>query len=205
MSVGSDGRLSIGDAPERVPRPDWYTRNSAWYEEPAGSVCSHEFHDHRGDPVRSTLDGGASWQDTDTAPIPGDHGPRLWSCAAAGDRVVVMTGGSEYAHGVHTFDRGSGALLASLPVGDGTPVDPYAWQLLPDGSLVADTDRPGIVVATDSANAAVELRTGPFGRGFTAILDDEIVAIRDDRQVAVSEDRGVSWRLVDLGLPTFSS
>jgi hypothetical protein len=205
VNVQSDGRLSLGRAPVPIPRPDWYTRNTAWYEQPDGSVCSHVHHDHPGDPVRSSVDRGRSWQVTDTSAIPDDAGFRLWSCVVAGDRVVVETGGSEYARGLHTFERSTGALLASIPVGDGTPIDPYAWWLLPDGTLVANTDLPGVVVANDDTNAAVTFRGGPVRRyAPVMILDDQIVQVRADRQLAVSDDRGATWQLVDLELPAFS-
>lgn len=180
-----------------IPRPDWRTSRTVWFDQPDGSVCAVQDGSEPGGLARSSLDGGRTWRVVDTSDLPPQSG-RLQSCVAAGDRVVVMTGGARPRQ-LHTYDRSDGTRLSSLDIGAGTQIDPYAWWLLSDGSLVARTDRPGVVVATDSTNRHVEFRGGPVGSlWWTRILDDQIVQVSAEGVLAVSDDRGVSWHVVDL-------
>jgi hypothetical protein len=110
----------------------------------------------------------------------------------------VETGG-ENPRWLHTLDQDDQTILSSLRVGD--RLNPYMFDMLPDGRLVAGTNRPGLMVATDSTNQLMGYRPVPVPPSATfQTVDQEVISIAG-RWAHVSADAGLTWRELDLGLP----
>ena len=196
--VGPYAYRTSRDAVVTVAQPDWYDPATSWSAQATGSMCFVPVRGRLGDTVRASIDEGLTWHTLNTDLLPAGSGPRLQSCIAQGNRVTLMTGG-ESPRWLHTLDRTTGALLSSHVLM--TDLNGYDWRLLPDGTLVAGTNRPGLMVAADNTNQDLEFRPGPVVRDvtWTEVLDGQIVLVRG-RAVHVSDDRGLTWREVDLGL-----
>jgi hypothetical protein len=202
-----------------VPFPRWYhPRQSNWYASDAGAICAHRFaalyvgiggpEARIGGSVYSSVDEGRSWRELDTGGVlPAGTGPILQACEARGDRVLVMTGG-EFPRWLHTLDRSSGMLLASLRLSHAFDVS--SWHVFPDGALVLGACQhcPGvsaesrrvIKVATDSTNRAFDSRTAPAPGDLHVVGGDLIIVARG--RAHVSDDRGRTWTTVDLRPPS---
>lgn len=201
-----------------VPFPRWYHRQSNWYASDAGTICTHRFaalyvgiggpEARIGGSLYSSVNEGRSWRELDTGGVlPAGTGPILQACEARGDRVLVMTGG-EFPRWLHTLDRSSGVLLASLRLGDAFDVN--SWHVLPDGTLVlgacqhcpgvSPESRRVIKVATDSTNRAFDSRTAPATGDLHVVGDDLIIV--DRGWAHVSDDRGRTWTAVNLRQPS---
>jgi hypothetical protein len=149
--------------------------------------------------VHVSTDQGRTFTDLAVAGlIPSWSGPQIEACDSTADRILVTTG-ADGADWLHTLDRTGEYLISSQPLGTG--LNPYAWGMLPDGRLVAGTNRPGLMVATDSTNTLMEYRPGPVPVGWGAqIVGDELLVIRGGT-VQVSKDAGLTWQAIDLQLP----
>jgi hypothetical protein len=178
------------DAVVRVLPPAWFTISTTWYTRPTGTICAVPPRSVLGDSVRISLDSGATWRALGTESLPAGSGPRLQSCEAQADRVAVMTGG-EYPRFLHTFDRTTGTLLSSHRLMK--EINGYDWTLLSDGTLVAGTNRRGLLAATDNTNRVLEFRSSPVrGPIYFAVVEDDLVLQRRGL-LHVSTDRGRTW------------
>ena len=172
-----------------------------WDRTRAGDVCALAGRERidAGAVIHASVDEGRTFTDLSTAALPSDSGPFVQSCETAADRVAVMTGG-ENPRWVHVLDRRTGRLLASHFVGDRHgPYNPYSWRLLPDGTLVFDTNRPGLYVATDTSDRVLEFRPHPRLSGAqTIVLGDDLALLSGTRHLYVSRDEGRTWVRVEL-------
>jgi len=149
--------------------------------------------------VHVSTDQGRAFTDLAVAQlIPSGSGPRIEACDSTADRILVTTG-ADGPDWLHTLDRTGEYLISSQRLGNG--LNPYAWGMLPDGRLVAGTNRPGLMVATDSTNTLMEYRSGPVPVGWgVQVVGDELLVIRG-RMVHLSKDAGLTWQTIDLQLP----
>ena len=119
-------------------------------------------------------------------------------CIATDTNVVLITGSREYPRWVHTLEPRTGTVTSSHRLGK--RLNPYAIQALPDGTLVAGTDRRGIYVGTDPTNTTLEFRPANIDpdRGTVAVVSNDLIAtFHGDRHVQVSTDKGATWAIVN--------
>ena len=148
------------------------------------------------------MDSGLTWRETLTDALPAETGPHVRWCWVSRGRVVVTTS-SDLAGWVHTLDRTTGRVLSSHRVGD-LLGERSVLKLLPNGILVATTNRRGLLVGEDPTNQSMEFRPGPISDDtMLRIVGDDIVATTSEfGALHVSEDAGRSWQRIDLDMPT---
>ena len=192
------------DSVIRIALRPWESATTPYVDDD-GAVCVVPRGTRSGGPVFASLDDGLHWRQVETSAISAMEGStRVQSCSVAAERVVVMTGG-EYPEHISVLDRLSGAVVSRIRLGDrlgDSPFSGYGWQQLPDGRLVFDARRPGLMVATDASNQEFEFRPGPPGLAVDVIDGDLVDAVAARRSVLVSEDGGRIWSRVDLSLPS---
>ena len=194
-----------GDIILRVPRP-WLTIRWNVYDNsglnglgnPDGMICAMRPGPVSDGALRVSTDEGRTFSDVPVAmAMAAASGPRLQACLTTAERIVVSTGG-ESPRWLHTLDR-TGRLISSQELGG--MLNPYAWGALPDGRLVTGTNRPGLMVATDSTNTLMDYRPGPVPVGWVAqIVGSQLIVARGG-SVRVSKDAGLTWQEFDLRLP----
>jgi hypothetical protein len=115
--------------------------------------------------------------------------------------MTLLTAG-EYIQDLYTIDLPGRRLLATVPIRSNPLLNPYNSQVLPDGRRVFGTNRPGLMVATDTLNSRFEFRPGPVGLDEDFLtLGGDIVNLRNrpsNSEIDVSSDGGHTWREVDL-------
>jgi hypothetical protein len=188
-----------------VEIPEWRRSVGEWsnsYISESGSACVLES-PRRADPVHTSLVEGDPWRTHDTEFIPvSDPSRRLSQCWIHPGRLVVSTT-REHPTFVYTVDTDTGRVLSLHPLGGA--LNGYGLRTMPDGTLVVGTNRPGLMVGTDSTNREVAFRPwppkgDPTGQEWTVV--DETLIVPVGRRIAhVSTDRGNTWRTVDLQMP----
>jgi hypothetical protein len=194
-------RPRTGKVVELTPGPWGRSRGFNPYVNDRGAVCFVPGGSRSGDPVFTSIDDGLHWRRVGTRAIDAvDGNPRLQSCETAAERVVVMTG-REYPEHMSVLDRTSGTLVSRIRLGDrlgDSPFSGYGWVLLPDGRLVFDARRRGLLVATDATNQQFVFRSGPVAD----VVDGELIDWVGARNfLTVSKDAGKTWSRVDLAIP----
>jgi hypothetical protein len=205
LFLESSGRALLAyrpsqDAVVKARNPSWNGVGYSWYLDPEeGHVCALLSGPLAEGVMHVSVDEARTFTDVTAADVlPATSGPRLQACWATRDRVLVETGG-ENPRWLHTLDQDDQTILSSLRVGD--RLNPYMFDMLPDGRLVAGTNRPGLMVATDSTNQLMGYRPGPVPPSATfQTVDQEVISIAG-RWAHVSADAGLTWRELDLGLP----
>ena len=182
-----------------VEIPEWGGSN---YISDSGSACGLESH-RRADPVHTSLVEGGPWRTHETAFIPAtDPGRSLFACSIHPGRLVVSTI-REHPTFVYTVDPDTGRVLSAHALG--TALNGYDQRTMPDGTLVVGTNRPGLMVGTDSTNREFVFRPWPSKgdpvTGSWTVVNETIILPVSRRTVHVSTDRGTTWRPVDLQMP----
>jgi hypothetical protein len=183
----------------RKPKPPWDRLSASWYDERNGMICVLRSGPLATNVIHVSRDEGRTFTDIPLADvIPAESGPRAQSCDTTGTRIVVGTGG-ENPEWLHTLSADGRHRYSSRPLGDA--LDPYSWDTLPDGRLVTGTNRPGLMVGTDSTNQLMDHRPGPVPPfvGFDVVDGDVLVV--GPRRVKLSQDAGRTWRTIDLDMP----
>ena len=174
---GIRGSLAYRPATDTVfkkPRPPWDTVGHSGCVDTDG-ICAGKRGPLAERTIHVSLNEGGTYTTIPVGDIvPASSGPRLQSCDAGAERILVGTGGV-CSCWLHTLDRTGTQLLSSRWLGD--LLDPYNWGMLPDGRLVTGTNRAGLMVATDNTNTSMAYRPGPIPVGFGVdIVDDRLSA-----------------------------
>lgn len=200
LPVGSDdpGRWVYRPASGsilRVKTPGWDSRRQTWHLG-GSTVCAMP--DSRPELMHVSTDSGRSFRPVPLAGLVPPGGGRVVGCRVT-PAGMLLEAVEENPAWLHTVDPDRGSVISSRRLG--VELDPWNWDTLADGRLVAATNRPGIMVATDPSNREMRFRPGPVpvGVGFT-LLDDEITLVRR-HVVHVSRDAGLTWLERDLQLP----
>lgn len=179
----------------RRPRLAWDSLAHIWYVQGNGLICAMQPSPVSTGLVHVSVDDAHTFTHLPVSDaIPAGSGPRLQECHATRGGVILVTGG-EYLNWLHTLDR-AGQVVSSQRLGG--QLDPYNWDTLPDGRLVAGTNQMGLMVAIDATNQHMEYRPGPkpMNAPFD-ILGGQILVFRS-HHVDVSNDAGLTWRSIDL-------
>jgi hypothetical protein len=181
--------------------PTWYRPRAVWYTSSNGSVCTFDRISPRvGDVLRTSITSGRTWRRVPTTALSSATGPRLQWCEATPGQVTLTTGDSEYPLWVHTLDRATGRPTASHELGGS--LDPYNLAVLHDGTLVAHTNRRGLMVGDSPRNRRMVFRPGP-GVNPTFVIGRDLIEtnLLHPRSLRVSIDTGKSWTQYDLAMP----
>jgi len=180
--------------------PTWYQPRAVWYPSPNGSVCTFDRISPRvGDELRTSTTSGRTWQQVPTTALTTATGPRLQWCEATPGQVTLTTGDSEYPLWVHTLDRATGRPIASHELGGS--LDPYNLAVLHDGTLVAHTNRRGLMVGDSPRNERMKFRPGPGVNPTFVVGRDLIETNLHPRSLRASIDAAKSWTRYDLAMP----
>lgn len=180
--------------------PAWFQGGTGWYPNPDGSVCTFDSNSPRvGVVLRTSTTRGRTWRAVPTTALTSATGPRLQWCVATPGQVTLTTGDSEYPLWVHTLDRANGRLIASHELGDS--LDPYNLAVLPDGTLVAHTNRRGLMVGDDSRNRRMMFIPGPGPKSTFVVGRDLVDTNLHPRSLRVSVDAAQTWKRYDLAMP----
>lgn len=204
INLGGDygGRFAYRPSTDtvfRTPRYPWERSGFAWSMTNDGMLCAVRSRPLADGVAHISRDEGRTFIEVPVAEVlPADSGPRLQHCNLTRGGVVIETGG-ENPRWLHHLDRTGRYLISSRPLGD--LLDPYDWGHLPDGRLVTGTNRPGIMVATDSMNRMMDHRLTPASmQVWFDIVGDEFL-VTGGGFVHVSTDAGLTWQKFDLHMP----
>jgi len=178
------------------------TARHSWSVGPNGSGCALPGGSRSAQPAYWSTDEGRSWRRLRLADVlPQDVRGGPIECQVRRGRMTLLTAG-EYIQDLYTIDLPGRRLLATVPIRSNPLLNPYNSQVLPDGRRVFGTNRPGLMVATDTLNSRFEFRPGPVGLDEDFLtLGGDIVNLRNrpsNSEIDVSSDGGHTWREVDL-------
>ena len=173
-----------------------------WQMEQDGAFCHAPGRSRSSRPTTWSLGDGHTGRQVNLARLLPAHAyPRVRHCWARQGRLVVLSDGGEGQRDdvlkVHTVDprRGTATSYAT-----DRRFNPYNQAVLPDGRMVAGTDRPGLMVATDPTNTGFVRRPGPVAMGeWVTVLGGTLVTNPNYRGTFhVSNDAGLTWQTIVL-------